>query len=288
MKIALHQLTSNRSSMEEDLSAFREAGWTSFELDINKVEGYLAGHITDDLADLITGSGLKPIAFSGHVVEAFSSREAIKANEAEFLRKLDFMAAVSCPVIVFGSDEPSEIAAAPDWRESGLAVRDRAYREHLGRFARQVAKLADMAGEKGIGMALEINWCRLCRSASTAAEAIELIDRENVGLIFDPAHFAGTPSRLEDLDLLKGKIIAGHLNDLRNAPLEVININFDRVIPGDGVLPLAQWLAKVEECGYKGWHSVEIFSEELWTKSVHTIAREVMEGCKRIWPDAEF
>lgn len=287
MKIALHEITTN-ASFEEDMKAYRSAGWTAFEMNLGKVNPYIDSNGLDNFAKFVKDSGLKPIACTGHVVKTFSSPEDVKANEEEFRQKLEILEAVECPVIVFGADGPSEIASAPDMSEEGLKERDRKYREQLARFANQVAKLADMAKPFRVSMALEINWCSMCRSVITAAEAIELIDCENVGLLFDTAHFAATPSRLADLDLVNGKIIAGHLNDMRNAPPEIRNVNNDRVIPGDGVLPLVEWINKVEECGFTTWHSVEIFCEDLWKESPLVIAQRVMEGCKRVWPDAEF
>ena len=288
MKIALHELTSSKASFEEDLVAYREAGWTALEIDINKINRYVQQNSMDDYVKLVQDSGLKPIACSGHSIKAFSDPESIKANEEEFCRTLDVMESVGCPVVVFGSDGPSDIARAKDMSEKGLSERDQAYRKQLGVFADQVAKLADMAKPKGVTMALEINWCSMCRSVVTAAEAIEMADRDNVGLLFDVAHFVSTPSRLADLDRMKGKIVAGHLNDLRNCPPEIMNHNNDRVIPGDGVIPLVEWINKVEECGFYGWHSVELFNADLWKESPLVIAQRVMEGCKRLWPDAEF
>lgn len=288
MKIALHEITSNNASFEEDLKAYHSAGWTAFEIFLDKANQYIHSNGMDSFVKLVKDSGLKPIACSGHVVQTFSSPEDVSANEEDFRQKLDILEAIECPVIVFGADGPSEIASAPDMSEEGLAERDRKYREQLARFANQVAKLADIAKPKGVTMALEINWCSMCRSVITAAEAIELIDRENVGLLFDTAHFAATPSRLADLHLVKGKIVAGHLNDMRNVPPEIRDVNNDRVIPGDGVLPLVEWIDKVEECGFTGWHSVEIFCEDLWKEPPLVIAQRVMEGCKQIWPDAEF
>jgi 2-keto-myo-inositol isomerase len=288
MKIALHELTSSKASFEEDLRAYREAGWTAFEMDVGKVSTYLQEHDLDCLARAVEESGLKPVAFSGHGVKAFASPADVEANEAGFRRTLDIMAAVACPVIAFGGDSPSEIAGALNMREEGLAERDRAYRAHLRRFAGQVAGLADMAKEKGVSMALEVNWCSLCRSVVTAAEVIEMTKRDNVGLLFDTAHFACSESRLSDLDRVKGRIVTGHLNDMRGCPPEVRNRNGDRLVPGDGVLPLVEWIAKAEECGYHGWHAVEIFSDDLWAEPPLAIAQKVMAGCKRLWPDAEF
>ena len=288
MKIALHELTSNLASLEEDLHAYRSAGWTSFEIAIGKANTYIQEHGMGGFASLIEKSELKPIAFSGHGVKAFSPPDEIRANEIEFNRALEIMNSVACPVVIFGGDAPSDIPTARDIREESLAARDRKYREHLSRFAEQVAKLADMAKPKGVSMALEINWCSLCRSVVTAAEVIELVDRDNVGLVFDTAHFACSESRISDLDLLNGKIIAGHLNDLRNSPPEVRDRNGDRLIPGEGILPLKEWLRKVDDCGFHGWHSVEIFSDDLWAESPLEIAQRVMAGCRQEWPDAEF
>lgn len=288
MKIALHELTSNNASFEEDMKAYSEAGWTAFEMALNKAEKYVQQSGMNSFVKLVKDSGLKPIACSGHVVKAFSSPDEIKANEEEFCRTLDIMESIDCPIIVFGSDGPSEIVKASGMSERELTDRDQAYRKQLAHFTHQIAKLADMAEPKGVTMALEINWCSMCRSVVTAAEVIELADRNNVGLLFDVAHFAATPSRLADLDHVKGRIVAGHLNDIRDCPPEIMNFNNDRVIPGDGVIPLVEWINKVEECGFAGWHSVELFCGDLWKESALTIAQRVMEGCKRLWPNAEF
>lgn len=293
MKIALHQITSLKASFEEDLKAYRQAGWSAFEMSIDKAKGYVQQHGVNGVngfVKFVKESKLNPIAATGHVVQTFVQPEQIKANEEDFKKKIDLMEAVECPIIVFGADgpPPSAIAKASNMSEAGLEKRDKTYRQQLASFANQVAKLADMAKPKGITMALEVNWCSMCRSIITAAEAIKLIDRQNVGLLFDTAHFAHTPSRLSDLDLVKGKIVAGHLNDMRNCPPEIRNVNNDRVIPGDGVLPLVEWVSQVKSCGFTGWHAVEIFCEDLWKESPLVIAQKVMEGCKRLWPDAEF
>jgi 4-hydroxyphenylpyruvate dioxygenase len=287
MRIAMHEITSVRASFEEDLTAYRAAGWTAFEMSLDKANAAVQRHGVKGVRQLVRESRMTPIAATGHVVRAFASREAVAANEREFAAKLAVMEAVGCPVLVFGGDALPPVAA-PSMSETGLAERDRAYREGLAAFVRQVARLADLAAPSGVSLALEMNWCGMCRSVVTAAEAIRLADRPNVGLIFDTAHFACTPSRIADLELVRGKIIAGHLNDMRDAPPEVRNVNNDRVVPGDGVLPLVAWLAAVEECGFTGWHAVELFCEDLWRETAETIARRVLEGCRRLWPDAQF
>jgi len=287
MKIALHQITTIRASFAEDLIAYREAGWTAFEMHLSKANSFIEREGMGGFQRFVRDSGMKPIAATGHVVLAFASPTEKAANEEAFRRELEILAAVDCPVLVFGGDA---VAAppAPNQTEVGLAERDRAYRSLLAQFAERVGQFADIAKPYGVTMALEVNWCGMCRSIRTAAEVIEGVARPNVGLLFDTAHFACTPSRLSDLDRLEGRIVAGHLNDLRDCPPEVCNVNNDRVIPGDGSLPLVEWLAKVEACGFTGWHSVELFCEDLWNEPVLEIAKKVKAGCERLWPDARF
>ena len=288
MKIALHQITTRGANMEEDMRAYSETGWSAFELHLSKAREYVQDREPDALGKLVRDSGLKAVGCTGHVVEAFADTATQESNEATFLEALDLTGIVECPVIVFGGDGPEEIAAAADNTEAGLKARDAAYRDALAHFAGRVRHLADLAAPRGITMALEMNWCRLCRSVASAADALDMVERDNVGFLFDDAHFAVSPSRLSDLDRVAGRIVYGHLDDMRPSPPEVTSVNNDRLIPGDGVLPLKDWYEKIEACGYSGWHSVELFCEDLWSEPVDDIARKVIEGCRSVWPDAEF
>ncbi len=288
MKIALHQITTLNAPMEEDLKAYAEAGFSAFELHLGKAKKYLETHSLQSLRDLVSAAGLQPVGATGHVVTAFAAEETRRQSETEFLQALEIMEALGCPLIVFGGDGPAEMPAAAQQSEAGLAARDQAYTEALERFAVQVGRLADLAATRGIRMALEMNWCRLCRSVQTAARTLDLVDRSNVGFLFDAAHFAVSPSRLSDLDLVKGRIIYGHLDDMRPCPPELTNVNNDRVIPGDGALPLREWYEKIESCGYTGWHAVELFCHDLWQEPALQIARRVKAGCQRVWPAAQF
>ena len=187
MKIALHQITTRGANMEEDMRAYSEAGWSAFELHLSKAREYVQDREPDALGKLVRDSGLKAVGCTGHVVEAFADTATQESNEATFLEALDLMEIVECPIIVFGGDGPEEIPAAADNTETGLKARDAAYRDALAHFAGRVRHLADLAAPRGITMALEMNWCRLCRSVASAADTLEMVDRDNVGFLFDDA-----------------------------------------------------------------------------------------------------
>lgn len=288
MKIALHQITTLNAPMEEDLKAYAEAGFSAFELHLGKAKKYLETHSLQALRDLVSAAGLQPVGATGHVVNAFAAEDARRQNGEEFVQALEIMEALGCPLIVFGGDAPAELPTAVDQSEAGLAARDQAYTEALERFSDQVGRLADLAAPRGLSMALEMNWCRLCRSVQTAARVLDLVGRANVGFLFDAAHFAVSPSRLSDLDLVKGRIVYGHLDDMRSCAPELTNVNNDRVIPGEGALPLHEWYQKIESCGYTGWHAVELFCHDLWQRPALEIAQRVKKGCQRVWPAAQF
>jgi sugar phosphate isomerase/epimerase len=93
---------------------------------------------------------------------------------------------------------------------------------------------------------------------------------------------------LSDLELVAGRIVHGHLDDMRGATPEEWSVNSDRVIPGDGCLPLRSWYEQVSACGYSGWHAVELFCEDLWDCQPEEIARRTMVGCSKVWPEARF
>src|SRR5450759_2839092 len=81
----------------------------------------------------------------------------------------------------------------------------------------------------------------------------------NFGILFDCYHFWSGPSKFEDMDWIKpGEIIHAHLNDTQDLPREWLDLQ-SRVIPGDGVAPLAKILRKLREKGYTGAMSVELF-----------------------------
>jgi|GEM_PF-941578 len=292
MKLAFHQITSGSNrDLRETFNAYADAGWGHFEVNLWETERYTKEHGAKALARLAKEHGLVCVGATGLGIQAFQGEDALANCETQMARNAEIMNELGpeCKAIVIGGDTPKDFRPrAVNSTEKELAKRDEAYRAALGQFAGAVARVAEVAEKHGLSLALEVNWCGLARSFRTMAELVKLVNRKNVGATWDPAHFYSTPSRLSDLDLLKGKFVHAHMNDFRNCIIEVMDMNGDRVIPGDGVLPLKEWTDKVNSLGYTGWHCVELFSDDLWAKPVAEIARVVKAGCLRVWPKAEF
>jgi 2-keto-myo-inositol isomerase len=290
MKIAFHQITSgSKRDLRETFKAYANAGWGHFELNLWETEKFISEHGVEALAALAGEYDLTCVGATGLSVAAFQGRQALDATLAQMEKSAKVMNALGCTTIVIGGDTPKDFhPRATDSSEKALAIRDAEYRAALEDFAGIVDKVAGVADRYGVTLALEVNWCGLARSFSTVAQLVRMVNRSNVGATWDPAHFFSTPSRLSDLDSLRGKIVHAHLNDIRGCFVEAMDINGDRVLPGDGVLPLVEWTEKVHSLGYSGWHCVELFSDDLWAKPISEIARLAKAGCARVWKDAEF
>jgi 2-keto-myo-inositol isomerase len=88
------------------------------------------------------------------------------------------------------------------------------------------------------------------------------------------------------MDLIKpGEIIHAHLNDTQDLPRELLDLQ-SRVIPGDGVAPLAKILRKLTERGYAGPISVELFLPKFQEADPFELAREIKRKCEAVFKQA--
>ena len=290
MKLAFHQITSGSGrDLEQTFKAYAAAGWRHFEINFWEVGSFIEQNGIEAVVDLMKANGLGCVGATGLSITAFEGEEKLEADLKQMDRLGAYMAALGCGAIVCGGGTPPDFhPRAATATEEALSKRDAEYREAMGVYASAARRVAEVAAAHGVRLALEVNWVGLARSIRSMAELVEMVDRDNVGAVWDPAHFYSTPSRVEDLDLLKGKIFHAHLNDIRGCPPEVMDINGDRVIPGEGVLPLREWSDKVAECGYDGYHCLELFSQDVWALPVEEIAKKARAGCDAVWPDATY
>lgn len=127
----------------------------------------------------------------------------------------------------------------------------------------------------------------------TIPDALALIEEagaaDSVGLFFDTWHLWDAPGVYEHVAAHGGRIVGAHVADRR----EPTRSSFDRVLPGDGVIPLGPLLRALEEAGYDGWYDVEIFSDNglfgdgfedsLWDVPPEELARRARESFLRVW-----
>jgi 2-keto-myo-inositol isomerase len=102
--------------------------------------------------------------------------------------------------------------------------------------------------------------------ATAAVDAVE-----DVQLVLDSCHWhAGGGGPLDALPLERLAMV--HLNDAPPKPPRQIE-DSDRVLPGEGVIPLRHLLAELRHRGYAGPWSLETFNPGLWAEDPDSVVR---------------
>ena len=251
-QLAINSITTRQASLEEAVRAYASAGFTQVEFHLPLLKAWLsAGNSIDATRDLLQAHGLRLIGGFDSSLECFSDTERMQANlelQIANMRLIDALAGDGGGTLVVGTDGP----ATPSL-------------EALPVVATRFRELADATAGLNVAIALEFNWGPLVKSIASARRVCELADRERVGILFDPAHYHCTVSKFEDLTPeTVGWIAHVHLNDMADKPGELSDCNADRVLPGQGCLDLAALIGRLDEGGYAGSYSIELFNEELW------------------------
>jgi sugar phosphate isomerase/epimerase len=96
-------------------------------------------------------------------------------------------------------------------------------------------------------------------------QMLELADEvgPNAGLLVDSFHCHAAQVSLDQLACLPAdRIVWVHINDAPDLPLSKLR-DFERVLPGEGVIDLPGFLAALKTAGYAGGCSLEVFSPQL-------------------------
>ena len=72
------------------------------------------------------------------------------------------------------------------------------------------------------------------------------------------------------------KLLLVHVSDCENRPKDELE-NTHRLYPGEGVIPLRDYLGALKETGYEGFLSIEIFRPDHWKDSQEGIIKNAKE-----------
>jgi sugar phosphate isomerase/epimerase len=127
-------------------------------------------------------------------------------------------------------------------------------------------RVADLGGPLGIRYYLEpLAWTPIAPLADAVA-AVDAAERDNVGLVLDFWHLwqsGATPDQLARLD---PRIIAGvDFSDSLGGPGGGDASQASRQVwPGEGSIPLREWVAAIRSTGFDGWWDNELYSPLHW------------------------
>lgn len=100
----------------------------------------------------------------------------------------------------------------------------------------------------------------------TMAEALKMgedLGGDHCGLLLDSFHWFCSETTADEIAALPAeKIVHVHINDAPDRPVAE-QMDFERLLPGEGVIDLTAFLSALQRIGYSGPVSVETFSQEL-------------------------
>jgi sugar phosphate isomerase/epimerase len=176
---------------------------------------------------------------------------------------------------------------------AGDRPRDEARRIVVG----GLREIAGAARDAGTRLALEPfqregteDWS-LINTLGEAAELIEEVGSDAIGIQFDVWHLWNTPDLLDEIRRYAHLIVGVHVSDWR----EPTPGWADRVLPGEGAADLPAILGVLEDVGWEGYYDLEIFSDNgtfgssypdsLWDLEAAELARRGREAFFNCWSE---
>jgi 2-keto-myo-inositol isomerase len=270
MTLSLHQFTSAGAGYRKSLEGWAKAGIRHVEPSGALLDEYLR---TDSLASakrVLTDNDLKVVSGAIGVTGLWEPNPNFSKNLDAFRKRCEQFAELGAPLVY-----------------SPCATTAKFTSEDYARCLDNIRQAADTAQQFKLKVAAEfVRNSTFLASLPTALRLRREAAHPNFGILFDCYHFWSGPNKLEDLDLIKpGDIIHAHLNDTQDLPRELLDLH-SRVIPGDGVAPLAKILAKIAQNGYGGPISVELFLPKFQGADPFELAQEIKMKCERLFKEA--
>jgi sugar phosphate isomerase/epimerase len=256
MQLCLNQITAgltapaSLSELARGLNAMRAGGWTALELWLRHWDGIIATEglpaarrALDDAGLVASGGCAQPGLF-------FSTGDTLQGYRDQLRVRLERCQALGANHLV--------VTPGPADALAGVTAAD------LERGAENLRWAGEAAREHGVRLGIEfLKAVRFVNNLDTALRLAVLTNHPNVGVLVDTFHLYAGPSKLEDLDQLVNapeRLFFVHLNDVPVGPPRDLWVDPDRILPGEGCLPLADILGKVRRTGYDGYVSLELFN----------------------------
>jgi 2-keto-myo-inositol isomerase len=262
----LSQVCCLNSPFDRDLEDFAGAGCESVEVWLTKLETYLEKHALKDVRYWLekTRLTLRVASFQGGLVA--SQGEARREAWELFTRRLDLCRELAIGTIVVACDVPPPLT-----------------QQTIERLQVSLTQVTQEAGQRGLRAALEFQSdSAFGNNLQTAAALVGEVGSPHLGLCLDAFHWHVGPSKTEDLSCLTAEnLFHVQLCDLADTPRELAR-DGQRILPGDGDMPLAPLIEHLKRINYDGCVSIELMNPQLWQVPALQFADAGMAALRRM------
>jgi sugar phosphate isomerase/epimerase len=262
-RLCVHTITTKPWDIETAVERFAKAGVKG----ITVWRDALAGKPIHAMGNMIRDHGLEVISlcrggFFPHTTAA-GRQQAINDN----LLAIEEAAQLGAPMIVLvcGADPAQPLEVSRQQIYEGIAA---------------ILPYAEAAGIKLAIEPMHPMYADTRSAINTLAQANEMalaFTSPWVGVAVDVYHLWWDPSLQQEIERCgkNGHLFAFHVCDWR---LPTRHLLLDRGLMGEGCIPIRQIRHWVEATGFRGFHEVEIFSEEYWSQDQQAFLHQVIQA----------
>jgi 2-keto-myo-inositol isomerase len=267
MKLGMHQFTSAGAGYAKSLEGWAKAGIKLVEPASGLVDEYLKTHTMSEAKQVLRDNGLTVVSGAVGVTGLWEPNPKFAENLETFRRRCAQFAELGAPLIYSPCVTSAKFTA-----------------EDYTRGVDNIRRAADVAKQHGLKVGAEfVRNSTFLASLPTALRLYREAAHTHFGIIFDCYHFWAGPSRMEDMDDIRpGEILHAHLNDTPDMPRESLDLQ-SRVMPGEGVAPLAAIVKKLVARGYGGPISVELFWPRYQQADPFALAGEIQKRSEEVF-----
>jgi 4-hydroxyphenylpyruvate dioxygenase len=250
--IATVSLSGTLKEKLEAIAAARFKGVEIFENDLLSYNGTPA-----DVRKIVGDLGLKTVTF-----QPFRDFEGMPGLQRERAlaraeRKFDLMQELDCDLLLVCSN------VSPD-SQGGI---DRA--------AADLRELGERAAKRGIKVGFEaLAWGRHINDYRDAWEAVRRADHPAIGIVLDTFHILARATDLKAIaSIPRDRIFLVQMADAPKLDMDYLSWSRHfRSMPGQGDLPLLEFMAALQTTGFDGLLSLEIFNDQFRAGSARAVA----------------
>jgi 4-hydroxyphenylpyruvate dioxygenase len=255
-------------SLADKLAAAAEAGFDGVEIFENDLT-YFDGR-PEDVRALARSLGLELVAlqpfrdFEG-LPEPLRRRAFERAR-----RKFELMQRLGTPLLLVCSSVSAESIDDP------------------GRVAADLHELGELARQFGVAVGFEaLAWGRHINDYRQAWAVVRAADHPHVGLILDSFHLLARRLPVDDIGAIPSdRIVLVQTADAPGIDMDPLFLSRHyRCFPGQGDLPVPAMMRKLDQIGYRGPISHEVFSDDFRAASTRRIALDGMRSF--LWLDEQ-
>ncbi|MGC8785537.1 MAG: sugar phosphate isomerase/epimerase family protein [Armatimonadota bacterium] len=277
MKLCLNATIGGYGNIHEFVARAKRHGYQAVEFSVEEIAGIIQQQGVNAARAIFEESGVEPVCF-GLPVEWRKDHETLKEGLRELPRLARAAQAIGC-------------TRTATWLPPSIDEFPAAYSVRMAERFREIARvLADF------DVRLGLEWVGPATARTRQYDWIhtmhQLLDFEaeigapNLGLLVDSFHWFCMEGTVEHLEQLTNQqIVHVHINDAPNKPPKE-QIDFQRLLPGEGVIDLVGFLRALKRVGYDGGIAIEVFNEDLKAMAPDEAVAKAKQAYDAVWRKA--